>query len=346
MRAAARLHAGRPQRHRRRPAAQAAGAAASITRSPRGCAGEGYGRRWSCRAPGSRRWRRSSPAFRERTGFAGELRFGLLNDMRFGERQLPRMIDRCGALALPQAARRCRPTGRCPNWRCRSQPRTQWRSPRGLPDDGRPVVALAPGAVGPSKRWPCAYFAELARSLTGEGRGGLGAGQPGRGTARGRDRAHRRAAGPRPDLDRPAQRHPGAPACQRLRCRTTPALSMSPPQSARPTIGIFGPTSPWHWAPLNPLAAVIETTTDVPCRPCHKPVCRLRPSPLHARHPAGPGAGGRASHHRPLAGAGLIAPCTLLPPPVPTAGLKRARSPPCPIRVRTQPSPTCAVRAR
>ena len=23
-----------------------------------------------------------------------------------------------------------------------------------------------------------------------------------------------------------------------------------------PTIGIFGPTSPWHWAPLNPLAAV------------------------------------------------------------------------------------------
>ena len=42
-----------------------------------------------------------------------------------------------------------------------------------------------------------------------------------------------------------------------------------------PTIGIFGPTSPWHWAPLNPLAAVIETLTDVPCRPCHKPTCRF-----------------------------------------------------------------------
>jgi heptosyltransferase-2 len=25
-----------------------------------------------------------------------------------------------------------------------------------------------------------------------------------------------------------------------------------------PTIGIFGPTSPWHWAPLNPLAAAIQ----------------------------------------------------------------------------------------
>ena len=42
-----------------------------------------------------------------------------------------------------------------------------------------------------------------------------------------------------------------------------------------PSIGIFGPTSPWHWAPLNPLAAVIEPKTDVPCRPCHKPTCRF-----------------------------------------------------------------------
>jgi heptosyltransferase-2 len=42
-----------------------------------------------------------------------------------------------------------------------------------------------------------------------------------------------------------------------------------------PTVAIFGPTSPYHWQPLNPLAAVIETLTDVPCRPCHAPVCRL-----------------------------------------------------------------------
>src|SRR5487761_20185 len=31
----------------------------------------------------------------ERTGFAGEARFFLLNDVRFGERALPRMVDRC-----------------------------------------------------------------------------------------------------------------------------------------------------------------------------------------------------------------------------------------------------------
>src|SRR5262249_21845441 len=39
-----------------------------------------------------------------RTGFLGEFRFGLLNDIRFGERKLPRMIDRCGALALSKDA--------------------------------------------------------------------------------------------------------------------------------------------------------------------------------------------------------------------------------------------------
>ena len=41
----------------------------------------------------------------ERTGFAGEARFFLLNDVRYGERALPRMVDRCAALALPAGAK-------------------------------------------------------------------------------------------------------------------------------------------------------------------------------------------------------------------------------------------------
>jgi heptosyltransferase-2 len=41
-----------------------------------------------------------------------------------------------------------------------------------------------------------------------------------------------------------------------------------------PSIGIFGPTSPWHWAPLNPIAATVQTTTELDCQPCHKPTCR------------------------------------------------------------------------
>src|SRR6266581_4570045 len=40
----------------------------------------------------------------ERIGFFGELRFGLLSDVRWGERALPRMVDRCASLALPRGA--------------------------------------------------------------------------------------------------------------------------------------------------------------------------------------------------------------------------------------------------
>ena len=39
-----------------------------------------------------------------RTGFVGEARFGLINDLRWGERQIPRMLEQCATLALPKGA--------------------------------------------------------------------------------------------------------------------------------------------------------------------------------------------------------------------------------------------------
>src|SRR5262249_15947106 len=53
-----------------------------------------------------------------------------------------------------------------------------------------------------------------------------------------------------------------------------------------PTIGIFGPTSPQQWAPLNGLAATVQTNTKVPCQPCHRPVCRLNNHPCMRDIPA------------------------------------------------------------
>src|SRR5262245_13294374 len=44
-------------------------------------------------------------AIPRRTGFVGEGRFALINDLRFGERRLPRMADRCAALALAKGER-------------------------------------------------------------------------------------------------------------------------------------------------------------------------------------------------------------------------------------------------
>ena len=209
----------------------------------------------------------------ERTGFAVEARFGLLNDLRWGERRLERMIDRCGALALPKGAR---PPADWP------QPQiavpeaaaAEWQAQRGLSRDGKPIVALAPGAVGPSKRWVAAHYAELAQKLTAAGNAVWVLGGPGEAT---QAAEIVQAAGPNAhDVTSNDLRN----AILALKCASAAVSNDSglmhvAAAIGTPTIGIFGPTSPRLWGPLNPLAGVIETTTDVPCRPCHSPTCRL-----------------------------------------------------------------------
>jgi heptosyltransferase-2 len=208
-----------------------------------------------------------------RTGFVGEARFGLINDVRFGERRLPRMVDRCASLALPREERT---PAEWPLPELAVSPRelANWRGRLGLAPDGRPVVALAPGAVGPSKRWPAAFYAELAQRLAAEGNciwvvGGPGEKQiaaeiapPGRSDMR--------------DLTGPDLRNAIlALAAADAAVSNDSGLLHVAAALGTPTIGIFGPTSPWHWAPLNPIAAVIEVAGELPCRPCHKPVCGL-----------------------------------------------------------------------
>lgn len=206
----------------------------------------------------------------ERTGFAGEVRYGILNDIRYGEKKLPRMIDRCGALALPKDAALPADWPK-PELRVPQADADEWLSRQGL-DGQRPVVALAPGAVGPSKRW--SYFPELARTLTGEGLSVWVLGGPGEKPLATEIVG---AAGPLAhDLTSNDLRNAILALRLAAACVTNDSgLVHVSAAIGTPTIGIFGPTSPWHWAPLNPLAAVIETLTDVPCRPCHKPTCRL-----------------------------------------------------------------------
>jgi heptosyltransferase-2 len=208
-----------------------------------------------------------------RTGFVGEWRFGLINDMRRGERKLPRMIDRCGALTQPSDATLPADWPK-PQLQVPEQAAQQWRSQRGLADDGRRVIAFAPGAVGPSKRWPVAYFAELARTLTNAGNSVWVLGSPQESPLAAEIV---RDAGPHArDLTSTDLRN----AILALKIADAAVSNDSglvhvSAAIGTPTVGVFGPTSPWHWAPLNPLAATIETKTEVPCRPCHKPQCRM-----------------------------------------------------------------------
>ncbi len=209
----------------------------------------------------------------ERTGFVGEARFGLINDLRFGERRLPRMIDRCAALALPKGA---------PHPESWPQPELKipraeaeaWRARNGLANDGRPAVAFAPGAVGPSKRWPVSAYAEVARALTAENFVVWVLGSPNESPLAAE--IVRAAGTAARDLTSPDLRNAIlALRLARAAVSNDSGLLHVAAAMGTPAVGIFGPTSPWHWAPLNPLAAVIETRTELSCRPCHKPTCRL-----------------------------------------------------------------------
>jgi heptosyltransferase II len=206
----------------------------------------------------------------QRTGFVGELRLGLLNDLRWGERKLPRMVDRCAALALSKEEP---PPANLPlpELVVAQSEVSAWRERMGLTAGG-PVVAFAPGAVGPSKRWPAAYYAAVAGRLASDGISVWVLGGPNE-----RPLAAEIAAnGTARDLTSDDLRNAVlAFAAADVALSNDSGLLHVAAAVGTPSIGVFGPTSSWHWAPLNPLSAVIEAETQLSCRPCHRPICHL-----------------------------------------------------------------------
>jgi heptosyltransferase-2 len=105
-----------------------------------------------------------------RTGYVGELRYGLLNDVRKLDQQaLPMIADRYAALAQGTGEPLARPLPGL-HLRVDEQARSRLLHELGLNVRSAPVICLCPGAeYGPAKRWPAAYFGELARQLQQEG---------------------------------------------------------------------------------------------------------------------------------------------------------------------------------
>ncbi len=208
----------------------------------------------------------------ERVGFLGEARFGLLTEIRWNERALPRMVDRCASLALSRDAD-LPPQWPLPQLVVPRDAVAHWLRGRAL-DSERPAVAFAPGAVGPSKRWPAASYGVLARSLTGLGFAVWIVGGPNEGPLAA-EIAARGGAGVRDLTGTDLRDAILALAAARAVVSNDSGLLHVAAALGTPSVGIFGPTSPWHWAPLNPLAATIETEVSLTCRPCHEPTCRL-----------------------------------------------------------------------
>ncbi len=104
-----------------------------------------------------------------RTGWRGEVRYLLLNDIRpLKKEYYPLMVERFVALAHPQDAILSRPLPR-PCLQVDLEQALALREKFGLQDQ-RPVLVLCPGAeFGPAKRWPEEHYATVARDKIQQG---------------------------------------------------------------------------------------------------------------------------------------------------------------------------------
>jgi heptosyltransferase-2 len=205
----------------------------------------------------------------ERVGFVGEARFGLINRWRWGEKALPRFIDKNAALALPDGAA-LPPEWPVPQLRVPIEEVNRFRQTRGLGHGA--AVALAPGSVGPAKRWT--YYPQAAKLLAERGLEVWVVGGPGE-KALAAEIVAVGGAQVRDLTGTDLRDGILAMAAARLAISNDSGLMHIAAALGTPTMGIFGPTSPYLWAPLNGLAATVQTRTVVPCQPCHRPICTM-----------------------------------------------------------------------
>lgn len=208
-----------------------------------------------------------------RTGYRGELRFGVLNDVRrLDKLRLPMTVQRFVALGLPPDSPLPEPL---PVPRLSVDPvsvasaleRLQLERPKAL-------LVLCPGAeFGPAKRWPAGYFAEVAHGKLKERWRVWVLGSP-------NDAPTAKAVC---DL--------AGKGCTNLAGRTSLAeaidlLSLADAVVTNdsglmhvaaaldvPVIAIFGSSDPHNTPPLNPRARIEYLA--LPCSPCFRHECPL-----------------------------------------------------------------------
>lgn len=209
---------------------------------------------------------------KKRTGFKGEMRYGLLNDLRrLDKEKLPLMVQRFAALAFDKHEP-WQPNGYpTPKLVANSSSRDQLLEQYQLNTDS-PILALAPGAAfGGSKCWPPEHYAALANHYLDRGTQVWLLASPKEARALDainqacKGRAHQLSApklGEKVDLLSLADclvsndsglMHIGA------------ALEIA-------TIGIYGSTSPSFTPPLGQKSRIIEQQ-NLACRPCFKRQC-------------------------------------------------------------------------
>jgi len=208
-----------------------------------------------------------------RTGFAGELRYGLLNRVhRLDENALPLMAERYAQLAEEPRSPPSRPLAEV---RLRvDQANLAAALERLELSRSKPVVAFCPGAeYGPAKRWPARHFADLAKTLAARGRAVWLFGS-------GKDREIgeeivRLASGAAINL---CGKTDLASAIDLLSLAEVVVSNDSglmhvAAAVGRPVVALYGSSSPEHTPPLGRTFRIVRTGID--CSPCYARECPL-----------------------------------------------------------------------
>lgn len=213
----------------------------------------------------------------KRTGWRGELRFGLLNDIRaLDKERYPLMIERFMALAFEPGVELPRPYPR-PSLRIDPASRAAALARFGLSLD-RPVLALCPGAeFGEAKRWPSEHYAQVAEAKIRAGwQVWLFGSKNDHGV--GEEIRLRLIPGLREEVSNLAGDTSLAEAIDLLACAGAVVANDSGLMHVaaalnRPLVAVYGSTSPQFTPPLAEQVEIVRLGLD--CSPCFERTCRF-----------------------------------------------------------------------
>jgi heptosyltransferase-2 len=210
-----------------------------------------------------------------RTGWRGEMRYGLLNDLRILDKQrYPLMVQRYIALGFPKDA--VLPESfPYPELHVDTLQRPQLLTKFGLHRE-RPLLILCPGAeYGPAKRWPEEYYAQVAAEKIRSGWQiwllGSAKDQPVAETIRGhlpealREHTHNLAG------VTALGEAIALMACADAVLSNDSGLMHIAAALAVPLVVVYGSTSPEHTPPLTRQVRIVSNKIE--CSPCFEREC-------------------------------------------------------------------------
>lgn len=219
-----------------------------------------------------------------RTGWKGEMRYGLLTDLRSNKKDFQYMVERYVALAHPKSDMQS--SASLPGLKLLPKPKlhidafTQSRSIEkfGLNQE-RDIIGLCPGAeFGPAKQWSVEHYAAVANEFISQGKQVWLFGSA-------KDQVTTDAIKQKISVENQVHTYDLAGktnlieavdllgACETVISNDSGLMHVAAAVGCQ-VIGVYGSTSPQYTPPLADKVAIVHT--DIECRPCFKRECPLK----------------------------------------------------------------------